>query len=131
MAQEMSGLLIDSSTNIVLQGPYYTYESPRPGLYPPNGGDQTSNVVITGDSSGIVFRNMPVGPGSGECKRKPLDQSINFSVFKLSAHLTHYICMSAIFDYELETQQVLCTKSIVFDVKHRQHGMFHAVSWCV
>lgn len=86
MAQEMSGLLIDSCTDIVFEGAYDPFEIPDPGLYPPTGGDQTSNVVITGDSSGIVFKNMPVGPGRGE------GRSINLSAFKLSAHLTHYPC---------------------------------------
>ena len=50
---------------MVFEGAYDTFEIPNPGLYPPTGGEQTSNVVITGDSSGIVFKNMPVGPGIG------------------------------------------------------------------
>ncbi|CAN0345437.1 unnamed protein product, partial [Ascophyllum nodosum] len=60
---EMTGLLIDSCTDVVFEGAYDTFEIPDPGLYPPTGGEQTSNVVITGDSTGIVFKNMPVGPG--------------------------------------------------------------------
>ncbi|CAN0272345.1 unnamed protein product [Ascophyllum nodosum] len=59
----MTGLLIDTCTDVVFEGAYDTFEIPSPGLYPPTGGEQTSNVVITGDSFGIVFKNMPVGPG--------------------------------------------------------------------
>ncbi|CAM9855185.1 unnamed protein product [Ascophyllum nodosum] len=59
----MTGLLIDSCTNVLFEGAYDPFEIPDPGLYPPTGGEQTSNVVVTGDSTGIVFKNMPVGPG--------------------------------------------------------------------
>ena len=61
----MTGLRIDTCTDVVFEGFYDPFEIPDPGLYPPTGGEQTSNVVITGDSSGIVFRNMSVGPGIG------------------------------------------------------------------
>lgn len=61
----MSGLLIDSCNNAVFEGAYDTFEIPDPGLFPPTGGYQTASVVITGDSSDIVFKNMPIGPGAG------------------------------------------------------------------
>ena len=61
----MTGLLIDSCTDVVFEGAYDPFEIPNPGLYPSTGGEQTSNVVVTGDSTGIVFKNMPVGPGVG------------------------------------------------------------------
>lgn len=77
MTQEMSGLLIDSCTNVTIASPYERSELLRPDLYPPTGGEQTSNVVITGDSSNIVFKNMPVSPGQRGPEGTRFDRSIN------------------------------------------------------
>lgn len=62
--QTISGLLIDTCNNIFLEG-YDEFEVPNPGLDAPAGGDQTANVVITGDSSEITFKDTPIGPGAG------------------------------------------------------------------
>lgn len=62
--QEMTGLLIDTCNNVVIEG-YDEFEVPNPGLDPPAGGDQTANVVITGDSSGITLKDTPLGAGAG------------------------------------------------------------------
>lgn len=62
----MSGLLIDTCKNVFLEG-YDEFEVPNAGLNAPAGGDQTANVVITGDSSGITFEDTPIGPGAGTC----------------------------------------------------------------
>lgn len=67
--QEIAGLRLDTCTNTVFRGAYDTFEIPDPGLFAPAGGDQTANVVITGDSSGIIFRNMPIGPNTGMYER--------------------------------------------------------------
>ena len=63
-AQDMGGLLMDTCNNIVWEG-YDEFEVPTPRLSPPTGGSQTASVVVTGDSSGIVFQNCFVGPGAG------------------------------------------------------------------
>eukprot|EP00904_Undaria_pinnatifida_P008259 jgi/Undpi1/4563/HiC_scaffold_18.g07917.m1 len=60
---DMGGLLMDTCNNIVWEG-YDEFEVPTPRLSVPTGGDQTANVVVTGDSSGIVFQNCDVGPGA-------------------------------------------------------------------
>lgn len=59
----MSGLLIDTCNNIVFEGSDES-ELPNPKISPPSGGSQTASVVITGDSSGIVFKDTDVGPGA-------------------------------------------------------------------
>lgn len=61
----MSGLLIDTCNNIVFEGSDES-ELPNPKISPPSGGSQTASVVITGDSSGIVFKDTDVGPGAGD-----------------------------------------------------------------
>lgn len=55
---------MDTCNNIVWEG-YDEFEVPTPRLSVPTGGDQTANVVVTGDSSGIVFQNCDIGPGAG------------------------------------------------------------------
>lgn len=55
---------MDTCNNIVWEG-YDDFETPNPRLSPPTGGSQTANVVITGDSSGIVLQNTDVAPGAG------------------------------------------------------------------
>ncbi|CAM9212730.1 unnamed protein product, partial [Laminaria digitata] len=60
---DMGGLLMDTCNNIVWEG-YDEFEVPTPRLSAPTGGSQTANVVVTGDSSGIVFQNCDVGPGA-------------------------------------------------------------------
>lgn len=60
----MAGLLLDTCNNFVWEG-WDEFEVPDPKLSPPSGGDQTANVVITGNSSGIVFQNTEIGSGAG------------------------------------------------------------------
>lgn len=60
----MTGLLIDDCNNIEFDGILGGFEIPDAGLMAPAGGDQTANVVITGDSSGIVFREFAMGAGA-------------------------------------------------------------------
>lgn len=57
---------MDTCNNIVWDG--FSDEGTTPtGLHdPPFGGNQTASVVITGDSSGIVFRRSTIGNGSGD-----------------------------------------------------------------
>lgn len=38
---------------------------PNRRFFPPSGGDQTSSVLITGDSSGIVLQNCEFVAGAG------------------------------------------------------------------
>lgn len=65
--QDMAGLLLDSCNNIWFEGTN-EFEFPDARLSPPTGGDQAASVVITGDSSEIVFQNCQVtGGGSGAC----------------------------------------------------------------
>eukprot|EP00904_Undaria_pinnatifida_P008260 jgi/Undpi1/4564/HiC_scaffold_18.g07918.m1 len=59
----MQGLLMDTCNNVVWEG-YEEFETPSPGLSPPVGGGQAANVVITGDSSGIVFQNVDIISGA-------------------------------------------------------------------
>lgn len=63
-AQDMAGLLLDTCNNFVWEG-WSEFEVPSAKLSPPTGGDQTANVVVTGDSSGIVFQNCEIMPGAG------------------------------------------------------------------
>ena len=72
----MTGLLIDTCNNILFEG-WDEFEVPTARLSPPVGGDQTASVVITGDSSGIVFQNCYVEPGAGECGSLPLQYYLN------------------------------------------------------
>eukprot|EP00904_Undaria_pinnatifida_P008263 jgi/Undpi1/4567/HiC_scaffold_18.g07921.m1 len=60
---DMAGLLLDTCNNFVWEG-WDEFEVPDPKLSPPSGGDQTANVVITGNSSGIVFQNTEIGSGA-------------------------------------------------------------------
>lgn len=62
----MAGLLIDTCNDVIFEG-YDEFEVPDPSFDAPSGGDQEANVVITGDSSGVVFMNFEVGPGAGAC----------------------------------------------------------------
>ena len=55
---------MDTCNNVVWEG-YEEFETPSPGLSPPVGGGQAANVVITGDSSGIVFQNVDIISGAG------------------------------------------------------------------
>lgn len=64
----MNGLLMDSCNNIVWEGYHNSASLPHGRLSPPAGGSQTANVVITGDSSGIVFQHCDVGSGPGNCE---------------------------------------------------------------
>lgn len=62
--QDTDGLLMDTCNNVVWQG-LDDFNIPTPKLSPPVGGDLPANVVITGDSSGIVFKDCIVAPGAG------------------------------------------------------------------
>lgn len=64
--QEMAGLLINTCNDVVFEG-IEELETPNPSLDAPSGGDQNANVVITGNSSDVVFKNFVVGPGAGMC----------------------------------------------------------------
>ncbi len=63
--QDMTGLLIDSCNNIVLEG-YDEFEVPTGRISPAVSGDLAASAVITGDSSGVVLQNLYVEPGPGE-----------------------------------------------------------------
>lgn len=56
---------MDTCNNILWDG-FDGGESPNPKISPPSGGSQTASVVITGDSSDIVFQDTDVGPGAGD-----------------------------------------------------------------
>lgn len=62
----MSGLRIDACTNIEFDGYLGIGEVPDSTFNAPAGGDQVANVVITGNSSGIAFKEFIVGPGAGK-----------------------------------------------------------------
>lgn len=64
----MVGLLMDTCKNITWEG-WDQFEVPSPSLSRPTGGDQAASVVITGDSSDIVFQNCYVGPSAGRVSR--------------------------------------------------------------
>lgn len=64
--QEMSGLLIDTCTNVEFVGILGSGELDDSSFNAPTGGDQVANVVITGDSSDILFKEFNVGPGARE-----------------------------------------------------------------
>lgn len=55
---------MEDCTDIVWEG-YDEFDVPTPRLNPPTGGDQTANVVITGDSSGITIANAYITSGAG------------------------------------------------------------------
>lgn len=62
----MPGLRIDDSNNVLFLGIFDEYNIPSPKLNPPSTAiDQTASVVITGDSTGVVFKNVEVGEGPG------------------------------------------------------------------
>lgn len=61
----MRGLLMDTCNNVVWEG-LDDSELPDPKLSPPSGGDQLASVVITGDSSNIVFKDCDISPGAGD-----------------------------------------------------------------
>lgn len=66
----MAGLLIDTCNNVVLEGVIDGFEIPDPGFEAPTAGsEQTANVVITGNSSNILFKDFLVGVGAGESHR--------------------------------------------------------------
>lgn len=62
----MSGLLIIDSNNLRFEGSDDLDFAFPAILAPPTGGDQTANVVITGNSSGVVFRAFSFGDGPGK-----------------------------------------------------------------
>lgn len=66
--QEMPGLLIDTCTNVEFDGLLLVdaIGVDDPAFNAPTGGEQVANVVITGNSSGIVFKGFIVGPGVGK-----------------------------------------------------------------
>lgn len=67
----MAGLLMDTCNNVTWKGSQSS-EAPNPKLMPPTGGDQAASVVITGDSSEIVFQNCEItGGGSGVYCKHP------------------------------------------------------------
>ena len=75
--QEMGGLLMDTCNNVLWEGSDPEgYQLPTSTFNPPVGGDQTANVVITGDSSNIVFEECHVGPGAGTFGRSRLCASL-------------------------------------------------------
>ncbi|CAM9499220.1 unnamed protein product [Ectocarpus sp. 4 AP-2014] len=60
----MSGVLFDTCNDIVFEG-VDEFAIPLAYFSPPvAGSDQTANVVVTGDSSGIVFQNFIVAAGA-------------------------------------------------------------------
>lgn len=63
----MAGLLIDTCNDVFFEGIVDEDEIEDARLDAPSGGDQTANVVITGDSSDVVFETFIVGPGAGTC----------------------------------------------------------------
>lgn len=60
----MTGLRIDTCNNALFEGDD-EFTIPFANLNVPAGGDQTANVVITGDSSGITFKGTDIASGSG------------------------------------------------------------------
>ena len=70
LVQSMPGLRIDDCNDVLFLGVFDEYNIPNPMLDPPSTTtDQTANVVITGDSTGIVFKNVEVGEGPGMSPR--------------------------------------------------------------
>lgn len=57
---------MDTCNNIVWDGFSSEGRLPSARLSPPTGGSQAASVVVTGDSSGIIFRRCDVGPGPGD-----------------------------------------------------------------
>lgn len=66
-AQGILGLLVEDSNDLSFTA-VDDFEIPTGGLEPPVGGAQTANVVITGDSSGITFKDLEyIAPNDGAC----------------------------------------------------------------
>ena len=64
--QSMPGLRIEDCNDVLFLGIFDEYNIPDPKLTPPSTtADQTASVVIAGDSTGIVFKNVEVGDGPG------------------------------------------------------------------
>lgn len=65
----MAGILIEDSTGLEFTA-VDNFEVPSGGLEPPAGGQQVSHVVITGNSSGVIFRNLEdITGGAGALER--------------------------------------------------------------
>lgn len=64
VSQDMTGLLIDTCNDAFFEGDD-EFGTPFANLNVPAGGDQTANVVITGDSSGITFKGTDIASGAG------------------------------------------------------------------
>lgn len=62
----MAGLLIEDSNNLHFEGGDDLDFAFPAILDPPTGGDQTANVVITGNTSGVVFKAFSIGDGPGK-----------------------------------------------------------------
>ena len=62
----MAGVLIEDSTNLHFEGSDDLDFAFPAILDPPSGGEQTANVVITGNSSGLVFKAFSIGAGPGK-----------------------------------------------------------------
>lgn len=59
------GLVIEDSTNVLLEGVFDDGDYVG-GISPPDGGDQTANLVITGTSSDVYLKNVAIREGAGE-----------------------------------------------------------------
>lgn len=66
LGQTMAGLLIEDSSNLHFEGSDDLDFAFPAILAPPTGGDQTANVAITGNSSGVVFKAFSIGDGPGK-----------------------------------------------------------------
>eukprot|EP00904_Undaria_pinnatifida_P008909 jgi/Undpi1/5148/HiC_scaffold_19.g08499.m1 len=61
----IDGMLISDSTNVVIEvGNDDEFGDPVGSIRPPDGGDQTANLVITGTSSGVVLKGIEVYNGA-------------------------------------------------------------------
>lgn len=67
----MAGLLVDDSNNLTFKENDDQEFAFSAFLDPPTAGDQTANVVITGNSSSVVFIECDIGDGAGTSPKPP------------------------------------------------------------
>ena len=82
-------MLISDSTNVVIEvGNDDEFGDPVGSIRPPDGGDQTANLVITGTSSGVVLKGIEVYNGAGASK-----SSLRYFLFPNSSAFSCFIAM--------------------------------------
>lgn len=64
IVQDVAGMLIENSNNVVVEG-QYDEGSLQGSIAVPKGGNQSANLVVAGTSSGVILKNINIYEGAG------------------------------------------------------------------